>query len=956
MNYISGDDNIKNNNMMSSRKRKRNNHNVSGNSRPKLDIQILHDTEAEWLSDPLGTEQKYIKEYEDCDSESSKLCLALIGMLKGNGQPPYTPEELLEECRNPLKHNVLAWKKQLLVDSLTTPMRKSYFDGKTFQENIDLNIVEKLLKSDVLRNNREDADDGCWEFIKMLKLTDEAKHLTKLRNNSGKTTYTAPSHGYGRRFPKNGLSLALLRKEIRHTLCKDNYIDFDMKNAHPEILYQVLKRCRPNDHHYWCFQRAYCEHREDKLQDVMKTHRVSRGDAKQLFICLINNGSYQSWKKDTEVTDSTKLPFVVSFGQEIKKVIPLLIKENTALYNAIKQQKDEEAKKYKKKASKNLDGSFMSIYLGNIERLLLEVTIKHLESKRLIVDNDCVLAYDGFMGLNNNMDGVDIPALLKDMQLHLKAQTGFDIVWDTKDMDKPYTEEDLTPYTFEHTDKFNKTYMNSLDGYERKKQYFELFHCTISRPYEHIIQYIEYDEDRFENTTQRCAFERVNTKLLKDRYCNVMSGKITKFGNPIPFVDEWLVDISRKEVDTEKYYPFNGMVDFKNRFMTGKDGSTYFNNFSGYSPHIRTDYTLEGKTKEESRDYWTQDFLDIVKENCNGGGDRSYMQPCFTWFIYLIAHMVQFPSKKLPFMPLFTGAQGTGKNFTLEVIALVIGTWNYLSVTNLESLYGEHADLWVGKILINLDELDEFGSRKYQGYIKKDVDNQNKKAVNVKFEKPRVEKTFALNVGTSNKPNPLRVDSDSGDRRFAYYVPGKKYKRKSGEFWDDMWKKMSNPQAIAALYDYLNTIDVSSYDFKSGRTNALTPRYYEWIGQNQSNESKLLAGLCYTYQERGCIILDLKKGFKQPSMKPLEAGGFNIDETITIDKNALFKYYQDKMNRSGQNYKTKPNFNAAIVNLGLCSVNSLRKCNGYPSWRFNIQSLLDELIDNGNVEAKMCRQ
>ena len=91
-------------------------------------------------------------------------------------------------------------------------------------------------------------------------------------------------------------------------------------------------------------------------------------------------------------------------------------------------------------------------------------------------------------------------------------------------------------------------------------------------------------------------------------------------------------------------------------------------------------------------------------------------------------------------------------------------------------------------------------------------------------------------------------------------------------------------------------------------------------------------------------------------MKPLEAGGFNIDETITIDKNALFKYYQDKMNRSGQNYKTKPNFNAAIVNLGLCSVNSLRKCNGYPSWRFNIQSLLDELIDNGNVEAKMCRQ
>ena len=54
----------------------------------------------------------------------------------------------------------------------------------------------------------------------------------------------------------------------------------------------------------------------------------------------------------------------------------------------------------------------------------------------------------------------------------------------------------------ESTDRFNKTYMNSLDGYERKKQYFELFHCTVSRPYEHIIQYIDSDEDSFENETK----------------------------------------------------------------------------------------------------------------------------------------------------------------------------------------------------------------------------------------------------------------------------------------------------------------------------------------------------------------------------------------------------------------------------------------------------------------------
>ena len=79
------------------------------------------------------------------------------------------------------------------------------------------------------------------------------------------------------------------------------------------------------------------------------------------------------------------------FGQEIRKVIPVLKKHNKALYDAIEQAKQEQAKKYKKKMSKNLDGSFMSTFLGNIERMLLEVIVKHFESKEIIVNNNCVL-------------------------------------------------------------------------------------------------------------------------------------------------------------------------------------------------------------------------------------------------------------------------------------------------------------------------------------------------------------------------------------------------------------------------------------------------------------------------------------------------------------------------------------------------------------------------------------
>ena len=88
-------------------------------------------------------------------------------------------------------------------------------------------------------------------------------------------------------------------------------------------------------------------------------------------------------------------------------------------------------------------------------------------------------------------------------------------------------------------------------------------------------------------------------------------------------------------------------------------------------------------------------------------------------------------------------------------------------------------------------------------------------------------------------------------------------------------------------------------------------------------------------------------------MKLQVTGGYDINQTITIDKNALFMYYQERINEDGLHAKQKPNFNAAIINMGLSSMENLRKSNGYPAWRFNVQSLLNELIENGNVEAKL---
>jgi hypothetical protein len=46
--------------------------------------------------------------------------------------------------------------------------------------------------------------------------------------------------------PKNSLGLFSIRREIRHTLSKQRYVDLDIDNCHPVILNQIQNRITKN--------------------------------------------------------------------------------------------------------------------------------------------------------------------------------------------------------------------------------------------------------------------------------------------------------------------------------------------------------------------------------------------------------------------------------------------------------------------------------------------------------------------------------------------------------------------------------------------------------------------------------------------------------------------------------------------------------------------------------------
>ena len=114
----------------------------------------------------------------------------------------------------------------LLISSLKNPKKPSILEQGTHLEIVDTDILEKIVNSDVLKRRGSVEDAGeIWELRKFFNLVDESIQLTKIRDAKGQVSYNGSPTGYGRVFAEKGLSIALLRKRIRHTLCANIYID-----------------------------------------------------------------------------------------------------------------------------------------------------------------------------------------------------------------------------------------------------------------------------------------------------------------------------------------------------------------------------------------------------------------------------------------------------------------------------------------------------------------------------------------------------------------------------------------------------------------------------------------------------------------------------------------------------------------------------------------------------------
>ena len=727
--------------------------------------------------------------------------------------------------------------------------KNSIYDDSIWFEKISFKQLDRLLKSNLLK-----PYDKKWIQQTKAIHTNDKDHLLnirkKLKNGVLSVSYQGAGMGLGRVYPKGSLSLGQLSKPIRHTLCKDcdgneTMVDIDLENAHANIAFQTYLKIKGEE---LPMMKKYITERDSIFEEYVKlyfgitkedkTYNDRRGDIKILFIIYFYLGSFSTWNNgevaNLILPNSKETQFLKEYRAELIKFGREIYNDNPIIRKAVKVKKriisknatEEEVALNINMNNRLLYSSVMSHFFGEFERRVIEEAISFLKKKKIIEKNYVINCFDGFMMRICDYEKwiVKYPEndLLETLSLRIKKKLGFQLKFTYKSfnsdlnrqLDDIDTALDNITHPSKYLNKLNVDYMNDLDNYEYKKNYFENFIFYIRSLDQYIINEI-YEDNKINILTKKKEINRRrNIKIykrteIKNMFENIESGEYTQRNQIIYFTDKWFKDPQKKTYLRMEFLPYNDI------YREEYENTETFNTFTGYNELIKTEYNRLNKEKI------IRPFKDRLFNLCGKN------ENCMNLFLHIVAHKIQFPKVKLPYAFIFTSQEGEGKNVILDCIKRIIGTHHFISSSNMEDFVGTYAEGFSHKLVVNLNEIGASDSRQAERKMKSLI-SEDKLRVNAKYLRPTDENNFALIIITTNEENPIKLDIAKGERRWIINRGNGLNRKLKASQWIKHIKHFENPQFISCLYDYFNEldggidedgnrIDIMDYDFKGIR-------------------------------------------------------------------------------------------------------------------------------------------
>ena len=409
------------------------------------------------------------------------------------------------------------------------------------KEKIDIERAKKLIKipqkSLEYLLDEDTIEDGSGKKYNKHDYVKSVVNLCRNHITKGSTDveykYSKNLTNLGRLFSQ-GFTLQNLKGVFKGYLTATKYHDLDMANAHPTILYYLMKTYYPNQK--FDNLKLLLIDREKMLLKADKDRKI----AKKKIIKMMNND------KGCDINDE----HIQGLDKDFKKAQNLLYSEDCDFTNDLQCFKG--LKTYNKK------GSFINIVMCKLENEILQETCNSFDDQFV-----SSLMFDGFH-LSKDIEKTS-EEIIKQCNDITKDKYG--ITWTIKEPDEII--ENLEVLIVD--DKADK---DDIPYYDEMKEEFEKTHFMIEHPlmfgreeiYEGQKKYRVWGKTEFQNLTECLKimhpYEAMGVTIYKK--CN--------------FFPKWLADKSHRSY---KQIDFSPKID---------DNHEFYNTFGGFNCSQPYDY------------------------------------------------------------------------------------------------------------------------------------------------------------------------------------------------------------------------------------------------------------------------------------------------------------------------------------------------------------------------------
>lgn len=654
-------------------------------------------------------------------------------------------------------------------------------------------------------------------------------------NNTATVTYAfSPSKWYGRVYPEDGLSLGLLKDELRYALVHESlfttnsptYVHIELVDCGYRILLDLVEyHMQYNESLRSRCIRDYVHSPQSYIEEVISVcstseRKVTVDEARDLFSLVLNGGSVAVWIAKIDLKIAVPIQASLMFNKlfdEVNACFEVLIQqvyfEFAEDVNGIEFQLCQEAlerekkrresaqKKHKKYVSSSPCVTTSTIseeettskhvkaaILQEFERRIVEHLVDYCKSNGLIdtSSNNFVYCFDSLLLpyelfhvnhlLKMEQDVLKHLGFTMKLQLRENALRGGDLYLKYHDRNPNVKHSPYSP-TSKALCQLDQAYFDALELYDVQKLYFEKFVCKINKEAcNHIEVWKEF------HINDKCIFNtfHINNLSLEKKFGTWKTSTIELEKDKE--TDELYVYVKTNQTFLKEYlkddwvkeyntYSFNPCNASESQLLKLRSShNLHSEEFNTFMGYH--DLIIDEKLPMTNDDNVDEEVVMAVTKEW-----RSLVfqlvggkRNYFRWYLSLLSAHLCEPAAKIPLAVCIQGRQGGGKSSHLKPLSYIVNHHYFLETDRIKDIAGDFSDIVKDKLWLLYNEADTKKSSQHQSAIKSFISEEIKICEQKGAQGVKPLHNHVLLIATSNKPNALAIDMSSGNRRIAVFL------------------------------------------------------------------------------------------------------------------------------------------------------------------------------------------